>query len=407
MSKECSPRISNTGALHTSPNGLRACLDWVEGSFTSFFEPEPLIKLLGLKLSDFDEMKKGGNGYRKGMLFGHIRILYDGGADMGVHFSFSGQGCREYERVGAYSWNELLCILCGSGAGFSRIDLAIDDFKPYFTVKQIIDKQMKEEYVSKWRNWDFRVRGRTSTGITGMTTTFGERTSRVMLRIYDKWKERVYDKGKDVEVEQWIRTEVEFHDARADLIAQRIASGADDVYKIISAFLKGYLRFVVKGKDSNKARWKICSWWEKFLADVDKLKMTEVAPDKSIESKMLWLKRQAEISLASIVDALGGDTDFLFEMIANGRKRYRDKDKKLIDEYKTIHGVDNDLKKKEQKRKILLEKLKGPKKLTKEEMRKIIRDSDLEDKKNALHKQAIVREKRLRDKENSDKPFDY
>ena len=58
------------------------------------------LKLLGMEGCSWDELGHGRNGYRKGLYFGSISILYDGNPGMGTCLDMSGQGCRSFEEYG-------------------------------------------------------------------------------------------------------------------------------------------------------------------------------------------------------------------------------------------------------------------------------------------------------------------
>ena len=65
------------------------------------------MKLLGMERCGWDELGHGRNGYRKGLYFASISILYDGNPGMGACLDMSGQGCRSFEEYGTGDFDGL------------------------------------------------------------------------------------------------------------------------------------------------------------------------------------------------------------------------------------------------------------------------------------------------------------
>ncbi|MCG2963535.1 replication initiation factor domain-containing protein, partial [Escherichia coli] len=85
--------------------------------------------------------------------------------------------------------------------------------------------------------------------------------------------------------------------------------------------LKYYLRFLVKGKDKNRSRWKTAPFWDKFLGGVEALRLAEVAPDRTVEKTVNWISNQVAPSLAVMFEAFDGDVDLLMRFIKEGKER--------------------------------------------------------------------------------------
>ena len=86
-----------------------------------------LIGWLGLNDVNFETFN-GHYGYRSGLFFGGMWILYDGRDDMGVCVEFSGQGCRQYETSGNRPLEFLVSqVLQFETANITRLDVAFDD----------------------------------------------------------------------------------------------------------------------------------------------------------------------------------------------------------------------------------------------------------------------------------------
>lgn len=336
MNNERRPRSCNTGAQNTSESGLRACIDWVQATF-KIVQPDQLIsEVLGLKIDDFQE-SNGQFGYQNCKRLDNISIFYGGSPGMGIHLQMTGQGCRLYEALTKYKnpWASIFGVFLRLDASFSRLDVAIDDFDGYFKIKQIVRKIKAGELVSKFKKARSLESIEIKTGESkGMTVYYGSAKSRIQIRMYEKDFERE-NAGYDLEegVTVWNRTEVQARNERAQKIAGIIANG-NDVGDIVAGILKHYLRFVSKGKDKNKARWNTAPFWERFLGDVDKLKLTEKAPDRTVQRMEQWLEKQVSPSLAVLMQAYDGDMERIYNMIKDGNTRLKDKDHEMIARFK-------------------------------------------------------------------------
>ena len=75
--------------------------------------------------------------------FDDIRILKPTGNAQyeGFQILMSGSGCRDYERfltMNQETWFDFLERVCRYNVNFPRIDLAIDDRKPYLNISELI-----------------------------------------------------------------------------------------------------------------------------------------------------------------------------------------------------------------------------------------------------------------------------
>jgi phage replication initiation protein len=258
VKKESRPRTCNTGAQNTLKTGLRACVDWVQATF-KIVKPEQLItEVLGLKIDDFTEAN-GQFGYQKCKRLDNISVFYDGSAGMGIHLQMTGQGCRLYEALTKYDnpWVSIFDVFLKMQGSFSRLDVAIDDFAGYFSINQIVRRIKQGELVSKFKKARSMESIEIKTGESkGMTIYYGSAKSRIQIRMYEKNFERE-NAGYEIEedVTCWNRTEVQARNERAQSIAEIIANDGQ-LGDVVQGILAYYLRFVVKGKDLNKARWK-------------------------------------------------------------------------------------------------------------------------------------------------------
>lgn len=328
------PPYGNTGAQNTRVESLRACVDWVEATFMKIFSWQDVVRVLGLNEHDFLEMERGLLGYKTQHRYGEIVILSDGKPNMGIHLIMSGQACREYEELIPGKWFDLFkqILLLGK---FTRLDYAIDDFAGYFTVRQLSRRIKQGLCRSKFKSTVRIEKIQIDDGKTnGETLYFGSAQSKIRVRFYDKYAERIAA-GKDIEdgVEHWVRTEIQARDQRADAMAAFYLAG-EKVGDIAAGVLRNYINFLDKGTCSNKARWPVAKFWENFLGEMEKLRLTEVAPDRTIERSRKWIDTQVYKTIGMLFYAYESDLNWLVDVINRGLEDLTEKEFAIIDRYK-------------------------------------------------------------------------
>lgn len=332
----CSPRTCNTGALNTSESGLRACVDWVSFTLKSVPSLHDICDILGLDFNLFDDCDFGDKGYLNQLRFGHIQILYNGRENMGIHVNMSGQGCREFEQYSHLNWSKLFILLLEFKAHFSRLDIAIDDFEKYLSIKTM-KRKLKEGCVrSKFRTAREMRKTYIADGSSrGDTIYFGSPQSRIQVRFYDKLLERL-EAGKQIEedVTHWVRAEVQMRDERAETAAFIIAHEFHTVGVLAKGILSNYMAFVDKDNNKNKSRWKLSKFWIKFLGDVEKIPLSQVAPDRTIERSYDWIDKQVTTTFAMLYEAFGHDPDFIESMLDDGYSKLRVEHVDILNRFK-------------------------------------------------------------------------
>ncbi|HHK5601594.1 TPA: replication initiation factor domain-containing protein [Bacillus tropicus] len=366
------PPYSNTGAQNTSEKDeevLRACIDWVQVTFHGIDNGYLVSEILGLDITSFQEINSGQYGYRRCLMYGNIVIYYDGRHDMGIHLQMSGQGCRQYESYGVKVWSELFLDILLCKSKFSRLDVAIDDFLPYFKIPKLVKKIKKRELVSKFKDATRIEKIDIESGASkGNTIYYGSPQSRIQIRMYEKNLER---EGKGFELEEgikaWNRTEIQARNERAQKIAAIIArdkDGKETIGQAVRGILKTYIRFVDTGTDSNRSRWKTSDFWDAFLGDVNELRLTDVAPDRTVERSLDWIDSQVVPTLSMLLLAFANDGDILYELAKDGLDRISDRDLNMMLEFR------------ENNKDISFEKVMSYRRRIKEEKRKKVADSD-------------------------------
>lgn len=363
LEKNSVPPYTNRGAQNTSGGGLRACVDWLQVTFLGTSNPLDVITVLGMNERDFETKEVGKFGYKFHMRNGHLAIYYSDDLPH-CHLEITGQGCREYESRKIYDWTELLgMILMLDRVNITRLDLAVDDFQGYFKIQTLYQKLRRSHARSKFKTYRYMTKGKISERVvSGHTVYLGDPSSRLMIRFYDKLLERL---SKGVEVEEglvcWNRTEIQLRDERAKMAAVMIALEEENIGSLISGILRNYINFVnpkknKKGEiDSNKSRWPISDFWLAFTNAAEPIKLTQVAPDRTIESTKDWYEKQITPTMALLLEAYGDNQDMLDRWIKEGSERYSDRHKEMLKRFREEKQLTDDIL--SEKRKNIKEKL--------------------------------------------------
>lgn len=301
----------NTGCVDTRENALRGLIDWVSVTFRACRKWEEVARIIGLDFSFFEVVEIGYQGYKRKAIYKDIFIAFEPSENtknMGVHLNMTGQACRQYEQLFPNNinvWSDLFLLINQYNHKFSRLDIAIDDFKTYFTVNQayLTAKRgcMTAKRVKKARTFEeFFI----ETGETDSRTFYVGKCD-WMIRFYNKKVERE-NKGYILadDIKKWNRYEIQLRNNIATEAAKVIAFTSIDLGVFVRGFLADKIDFKVKNKnDTNKSRWKSTRWWESFLNDVEKIPLTQLAPDPTIPKIHNWLDNQVNTSFMAYLEA--------------------------------------------------------------------------------------------------------
>lgn len=333
---------TSRGVRNTHTSDLIACVDWFSCTFFDAQKWEEICGVLQIDPSNFEVREGGINGYRMSAVWNHIGIYFEpSNENMGIFLSLSGQGCREFETTfeeNDWSWSDFFEYVIGFRTNITRLDLALDDFKGRFTLKQIENKIKTGCVASPFKtSRNFEEHSLVDGATLGQTIYFGK--TDVVIRFYDKYKERInHGYAIDQELTFWQRTEVQLRHDRAEMAIKLMASHPQDLGMFIKGILKRYVDFKVKGTDTNKSRWKTARWWERFLGEAEKIHLTQIAPDKTILRTKDWIDNQTSGSIAMLHEALGEDQLFLDYLVALGKTKMSDEQKKLAEEFQMDIG---------------------------------------------------------------------
>lgn len=330
----------STGSMNTIENGLRALVDWVSVTIKDVQSLSDACGILGLKESEFEVREVGFRGYLKSATYGKIMVAWEppkNTIDMGVHIELSGEACREYEQHFdlEFNWSQFFALIMNFNHKFSRLDIAIDDFKGYFTINQVYRTAkrgcMTAKRIKKARTYEefFIDDGKTF----GRTFYVGK--SDWMFRFYDKLPERL-NKGIDLtdSLKCWNRYEIQLRNNIATEAAHVLAYEAYSLGAFAKGFFKAKIDFKINNvNDSNKSRWKSQKWWLKFLDDCEEVELTQIAPDPSIPRIANWFDVQVDTSFATFLEAFDNDPVVVDFYKLKGAEKMERKHERMIQEF--------------------------------------------------------------------------
>lgn len=349
MEKSPDTPLTNRGVAKPRKSGMDAVVDWVQATFhipSIFTIMEDVLKL---PRAVFKHRNSGLYFYNRGFEFGNIKIFYsDNNDDMGFHLQLSGSACREFEHYLTSSdetWQDFFKRCSEYNAKFTRIDIAIDDYKTYLKIPRLIKKAEKGECISQFRA------GSSITGFNladgkhkGSTFYIGSKKSNIYCRFYEKNYEQAFKLKCNVEdIGLWNRYEIQLRRYYAENGA-KILCETDSISEIVRSILNKSMRFVTEPKDSldiRKTRWPIYQEWDRFIKGADKINLSMKPSLKSIEDNMDWLCKQVATTLDTVLTAeamalsegLLQDTDFLEKILAHSS--FNDEHKTRIEFYLT------------------------------------------------------------------------
>lgn len=346
MQKINEPVYCNTPAGHTSETGLNACLDWLEGTLKKVDDIQQIFALFGLKNTDFLELGYGQFDFKNCLSLPDktIKFYYNNiEHDNYVRFVCTGQGMRYIEEHSVYDWLTIFTMLNYPDfeLKMSRIDLAIDDFKGYFTPntlfkkcsqKAVVSKLKYGRYIKSFKLDDF--------DDLGETMYFGSPQSEFLIRVYDKIKERQFRKfivHKDVKV--WTRTELQLRGRKADLLNVLIFEREpENIGNFAFDILKTYIDFKVPSKsDINKSRWKSCKWWSDYLGDVQGLSLSLRIKEPTLERSLNWALNSWGKTLVGLRAVFKNDNVFFDTLESYAMDKMNEHDWYKIEEFKKIY----------------------------------------------------------------------
>lgn len=342
-------------------------IDWLSFTIQKFMTPEEVVKYFGMDVEEFKEEARGLNGYRKQYTHrtngdkGLIRVLYDGQEDMGVHVDVSGSAIHHFfeafenkltcdtpfgdkaiqlpENFDFQNKENIVVVLLAyirRIAKFTRIDVALDDFGPFFTLGEINALVENKQMVTKFRTYKRVIEASISgSDLKGETLYIGSNKSDAFIRIYNKALEQ------NMADMDWIRWEIQLRDARSEAFVDMLLSDELKPVSFASAavsLLAGFLRFI-ELDNANRSRCSTCEKWLEFIASASALRLSVPKKEASIDTKLEWIQKQVAPSLVGLIYAYDGDSekvigDFATQFYRNSyeaQRMFKEAYKRLMD----------------------------------------------------------------------------
>ncbi len=212
---------------------------------------------------------------------------------------------------------------CAERGKVRRLDLAIDDRRELVTYERLAEAIDSGALVTRARGVHWIIGKDAATGERGGWTLYvGSRSSERCVRIYDKRAERHERAGIEVGA-PWIRVELEASGDYADALAREVlARGAS----VMIEQLNRHCRFTVPSvSDGNRWRHPVAAWWYELLGSIKQGAALVCGEDVpvTIDDLIEYVRRQAAPAMAAIMQARGGDVDWLYEVLADGAHRLK------------------------------------------------------------------------------------
>lgn len=289
-------------------NNLTALIDWCQITVkdVDLFTVITDILKIPLSLMELQNKGKGIAGHELVAGFDNIKILKPTGKMQynGFQILMSGSGCRNYENflvINKETWFDFFARVCQYHVNFPRIDLAIDDHKPYLNIPELIRLTKQGLISSQLRNYSENASGELSESIPvhkGNTLYLGSSNSDFRIVFYEKGYEQAEKFGKELDP-NWNRYELRFRQERANKVVQELIARRD-VAEIAMSVLNGKIRFLEQPENKSTSRKRLYPTyppWELFMQDIEKIKLTIQPQKKTLNSIWNWLESSVAPSL--------------------------------------------------------------------------------------------------------------
>ena len=289
-------------------NSLTALIDWcqITAKDVDLFTVITDILKIPLSLMELQNKGKGIAGHELVAGFDNIKILKPTGKMQynGFQILMSGSGCRNYENflvINKETWFDFFARVCQYHVNFPRIDLAIDDHKPYLNIPELIRLTKQGLLSSQLRNYSENASGELSESIPvhkGNTLYLGSSNSDFRIVFYEKGYEQAEKFGKELDP-NWNRYELRFRQERANKVVQELIARRD-VAEIAMSVLNGKIRFLEQPENKSTSRKRLYPTyppWELFMQDIEKIKLTIQPQKKTLNSIWNWLESSVAPSL--------------------------------------------------------------------------------------------------------------
>lgn len=325
-------------------NNLTALIDWCQITVkdVDLFTVITDILKIPLSLMELQNKGKGIAGHELVAGFDNIKILKPTGKIQynGFQILMSGSGCRNYENflvINKETWFDFFARVCQYHVNFPRIDLAIDDHKPYLNIPELIRLTKQGLISSQLRNYSENASGELSESIPvhkGNTLYLGSSNSDFRIVFYEKGYEQVEKFGKELD-RNWNRYELRFRQERANKVAQELIARRD-VAEIAMSVLNGKIRFLEQPENKSTSRKRLYPTyppWKLFMQDIEKIKMTIQPQKKTLDSIWNWLESSVAPSL-KLFSKIGELDNYDYIQALIEQAKMNDTQIKIFEDYK-------------------------------------------------------------------------
>lgn len=325
-------------------NNLTALIDWCQITVkdVDLFTVITDILKIPLSLMELQNKGKGIAGHELVAGFDNIKILKPTGKIQynGFQILMSGSGCRNYENflvINKETWFDFFARVCQYHVNFPRIDLAIDDHKPYLNIPELIRLTKQGLISSQLRNYSENASGELSESIPvhkGNTLYLGSSNSDFRIVFYEKGYEQVEKFGKELD-RNWNRYELRFRQERANKVAQELIARCD-VAEIAMSVLNGKIRFLEQPENKSTSRKRLYPTyppWKLFMQDIEKIKLTIQPQKKTLDSIWNWLESSVAPSL-KLFSKIGELDNYDYIQALIEQAKMNDTQIKIFEDYK-------------------------------------------------------------------------
>lgn len=298
------------------PSGIHFGIDWL--AFTVKDVPATQVEVvmrnvLGDEWKHWETISRRDRRWRRKGPFGTLMEMDF--VEKWLHVQMKGQGCRAVGTKKVMELAEALVQRFGSAFQVKRVDLAWDDFdkrcRPADLRERFWDREAggkRAEVVCKAKRGHFR---QDDGPEGGESYTIGERTSKRMLRVYDK----AAQSGGKVDAIRW---ELECRDQVAhravEVMLRREPSSA------ALGFLTGFLDFREPDEERKVSERMRSGWFEELVGDARGCPLR--ALDRiDLEDWVLSFLKQHSSGFRVLVRVLGGDVKLAADVLLVGNAK--------------------------------------------------------------------------------------
>ncbi|OQO71678.1 Cro/Cl family transcriptional regulator [Enterococcus villorum] len=300
---------------------LESIIDYLRITFPFHDVEKVFNNVLKIKKEFFAETSSHLYGYVGGYQLDYLQVLYSKkNDDRGILIQLSGQGCRQFEaflEAQGRTWFDFFYACFDYRAKFTRVDLAINDYREYLNIPVLLNKIDRQELISRFEVYEFNGSGSISKKKRGGVSIYlGSKKSLFYIAFYQKNYEQAKKLGipvEDVPIKN--RYELRFKDERAmDAITHYVESGM--LSELLLGILNDYLCFTDKRPDVSRKYWPVNKKWQHFIGGVENVKLITEPNEKLYERSKNWFKRTVAPTVKMLLEVDDcNDTEETWEII--------------------------------------------------------------------------------------------